>query len=124
MKTEIRAILNGRRRVSRHRTGSNLYAVIQPSKDILGNITEMSCMGLSFTYIAGIDQTKTAFRLDLFLSGRGFLLRNVECKTISDSIEFNHIPFSSVPMRRVGVQFVNLTAQQATQLDTIINEIT
>jgi hypothetical protein len=112
---------NGRRSAIRFKLDGDLFAVLRPRKSILGTIIDISQDGFSFSYMALVgEETGDRFHVDLFLSGDGFLSKNIVCKTVSDRIESNSVPFSSILMRRVRARFIDLTTKQRSQLKFVL----
>jgi hypothetical protein len=122
MKMENNA--QGRRREERYKVVEDVFAVTTTNHGILGNILDISNRGLSFHCIASSDTAGETFELDLFFGGRGYLSRQIACKKVSDRTEHSQIPFSSVVMRRVGVNFLGLTQKQSDQLLNFIDTLT
>ena len=81
----------------------------------VGQIIDINIAGLSFQYIDEGEQPNRSFDLDIFLTNNGFRMERVPAQTISDCEIVNEIPFSSIIMRRCGVQFEELTDSQMSQ---------
>ncbi len=90
----------------------------------LGQIMDISRGGLAFRYIDTGVYPDSSFELDISLSNNGFHLAEVSCKAISDSAITNEFHSSSITMRRLGVQFAELTHNQASQLEHFIQNHT
>jgi hypothetical protein len=116
--------IQGRRREERYKVIEDVFAVTTTNHGILGNILDISNRGLSFHCIASSDAAGETFELDLFFGGRGYLSRQIACKKVSERTEHSQIPFSSVVMRRVGVNFLDLTQKQSAQLGNFIDTLT
>ena len=86
----------------------------------LGQIIDISKGGLAFKYIINGKSIEGKDRLDIFFTGHGIKLKNIRFKTISDLAIENQISFSSVFMRRCGIQFKNLKIEDRNQLDEFI----
>jgi hypothetical protein len=114
----------GRRKTPRYKVGGKLFAVIIPRKDILGSIHDISEDGVCFSYIAEGHQPGESFEIDLFLSGNGFVSQSLKCKTVTELVEFNSMPYSSIPMRRVRARFVEMNDRQREELKTYLEENT
>jgi hypothetical protein len=114
----------GRRKTPRYRVGGKLFAVIIPRKDILGSIHDISQDGLCFSYIAEGHQPGERFEIDLFLSGNGFISQGLSCSTVTELVEFNSMPYSSIPMRRIRAKFVDMNDRQREGLKTYLEEKT
>jgi len=84
----------------------------------------MSREGLAFRYIAGHERPNGALELEILLGDHSFYLDKIPFKTISDCETANEVPFSSIKMRRSGVQFGDLTPNQISQLEYFIQNHT
>jgi hypothetical protein len=114
----------GRRKTPRYRVGGKLFAVIIPRKDILGSIHDISLDGVCFSYIAEGHQPGERFEIDLFLSGNGFVTQALGCHTVTELVEFNTMPYSSIPMRRIRAKFVDMDDRQREAMKTYLTEST
>jgi hypothetical protein len=112
----------GRRKAPRYRVGGKLFAVIIPRKDILGSIHDISQEGVCFSYIAEGHRPGDQFEIDLFLSGNGFVSQGLSCETVTELVEFNSMPYSSIPMRRIRAKFTTMDDRQRKALQTYIEE--
>jgi len=89
-----------------------------------GQIVDVSRGGLAFHYVAGEEKEEEgpngSFELVILLADNNFHIDKVPFETISDFEIANKVPFSSITMRRRGVQFGKLTDKQISQLDYFI----
>jgi hypothetical protein len=109
-----------RREYKRFEVQEGAFASLRGPVSKLGQITDISRGGLAFRYIdTGIRPDKS-FHLDISLIDNFFHLKEVSCKNICDSEISNEFHFSSITMRRLGVQFEDLTNHQASQLEHFI----
>ena len=94
------------------------FAVFRPTFTKLGKIKDISRGGLAFDYITSEGQMEDSLEIDIFISGARFHMIRVPVKTMYDTKVVNHeytfAPF--VERRRCGVQFGELTEEQAAQL--------
>lgn len=102
-----------RRKHKRFRVQSGAFTVLTAfswphSNPRLGQIIDISMGGLTFSYITSEESLNVSLELSIFLAGNRFHLRSISFKTISDA-ETNEVPFSSINMKRSGVQFGELT---------------
>jgi len=112
-----------RRRHKRFHVRDTAFVVCRapwPLPTNVGQITDISVDGLAFSYIAGEKRSNNSSELDILLGNRSFYLDKVPFKTISDCKAPNKVPFSSIEMRRCGVQFGKLTPDQISQLKNFI----
>ncbi|MEE9567072.1 MAG: PilZ domain-containing protein [Desulfobacteria bacterium] len=89
----------------------------------LGRIIDISMGGLAFSYMARARPPNELFELDIFLIDSEFYFDKVPFETISD-FKTRENPFSSITMRRCGVQFGALTYSQISQLEYFIQNYT
>jgi hypothetical protein len=116
--------LGERRNQKRFRVLEGAFAVFRPQFTKLGQITDISRGGLALRYPITGNHSKGSFELDIFLSGNGFCLERVPIKTVSDIQMAKRFSTSSIPMRRCGVQFGELTKSQISQLEYFIQNNT
>ena len=90
----------------------------------VGEIVDISMGGLAFLYIANGDQIHTSGHLEIFAAHNGFHLSEVPFTTISDFALPNEFPTSLIIMMRCGVEFVELTETQVSQLGYFIKHHT
>ena len=112
-----------RRKHKRFQVKDGAFAVAmppQPCSTPLGQIIDVSRGGLAFRYIAGEEGSNGSFELVILLANNNFHSDKVPFETISDFEIANEVPFSSITMRRRGVQFGKLTDKQISQLDYFI----
>lgn len=114
----------GRRKAPRYKVGGKLFAVIIPRKDILGSIHDISQEGVCFSYIAEGHSPGERFEIDLFLSGNGFVTQGLKCRTVTELVEFNSMPYSSIPMRRIRAKFTDINDRQRDALQAYLEEST
>jgi len=117
-----------RRKHKRFRVQSGAFTVLTAfswphSTQKLGQIIDISMGGLAFSYIASEELPNVSLELSIFLAGNRFHLRSIPFETISDA-ETNEVPFSSITMKRSGVQFGELTPDQISQLKYFIRNHT
>ncbi len=86
----------------------------------LGQIMDISRGGLAFRYIDTGVYPDSSFELDISSTNNGFHMTEVSCKAVSDSAIANEFHSSSITMRRLGVQFAELTHNQTSQLEHFI----
>jgi hypothetical protein len=111
-----------RRSHERFQVQQGVYALLKDGSSKLGQIKNISKGGLAFMYINDGEQLKEPTEVDIFLSGHGFILKGISCKKISDIHVDNYVPFSTFEMRQLGVQFLEVSQNQSTRLDTFIEK--
>ena len=107
-----------RRKFTRFLAQDTAFAVLRPHFTKLGKIKDISEGGLAFDYIAYAGQKEDSSGIDIFLSGNGFYLGRIPCKTKYDIKISERYQASTdhMEMRRCGLQFGELTEEQAAQL--------
>jgi len=90
----------------------------------IGNITDISLGGLSFRHVVGKKESyKPTGFLDISLSDGSFCLKKITFEPVWD-LPTNNETFVSIPTRRCGVQFGNLTNKQEFGLRSFIEAYT
>lgn len=110
-----------RRNYHRFKVRAGAIAALDDTK--LGTITDISRSGLAFRYIDfGYEEEEDLNDLleVSIVNDAGFALHNVPCKVIKDDYSLPEYPFSSLRMNKCRLQFVQLTAEQQSQLDYFI----
>ena len=115
-----------KRKHGRLRTKDGTFAVIGPNVERLGQIIDISVDGLSLSYIDNGGKADGLSELDILFAIDGFYLEKVPFKTVSDfEIHVNKdILFTSIIMRRCGVQFGDLDDKQISQLEYFLRNHT
>jgi hypothetical protein len=76
--------LVGKRKHKRFRSQDLAFAAFGPHVKEIGQIVDISRVGLAFRYIAYGDQLNESCELEVYLANNGFHLKKVPFKTISD----------------------------------------
>ncbi len=111
----MREKLVERRKHKRFSVSKGAFVALRPHYVKVGQVIDISTRGLAFTYMADEKRPNRSFELDMFLADQAFYLQEVPFRTISD-FHSDGIPFSSIEMRRMGVQFGNLTEAEKAKL--------
>jgi hypothetical protein len=115
--------LSDRRKHIRFQVRETAFVVLKapwPHSTKVGQIIDISMHGLAFRYIADEGRSNGSSELEILSADHSFYLDRVPFKTISDFKTDNDVPFSSIEMRRSGVQFGDLTPSQSSQLEHFI----
>ena len=80
-------------------------------------VADLNLEGSSL-FLEGPPEVMVIFTIDRFYS------REIPCKAVSDLEIEDSPPFSSISMRRCGVQFGELTQEQESQLDYFLQNHT
>jgi hypothetical protein len=107
-----------RRKFMRFLAQGTAFAVLRPHFTKLGKIKDISEGGLAFEYIAYERQKENSSGIDIFLSDNGFYLGRIPCKIRYDIkiAERYQTSTDRIERRRCGLQFGELTEEQAAQL--------
>ncbi len=112
-----------RRKHRRLSISNGAFVALRPHYQRIGQVVDISMGGLAFTYMADQESPNRSFEADIFLAGGVFCCQGVPFRTISDCESYG-TAFSSIKMRRSGLQFGELTPQQQVQLERFIQEHT
>jgi hypothetical protein len=116
--------LTERRKNKRFLAQEGAFAVIGPEFTKLGQIIDIGRGGFAFRYIVTGSQGNGAVEADIFLAGDGFYLEKIPIRPIWDLKIPKKVSNGSLPMRRCGVQFRDLTHHQRSQLEYFIENHT
>ena len=104
--------------------GEIALAVIKSNPPKMGEIIEISRGGLSFSYVeneAGLDHLH---EMDILFVDEDFHLSRVLFKPIEDSVIEDDAPFNALSMKRLTVQFTDLTPKQKLKIEHFIKNFT
>ena len=90
-----------------------------PHSTVVGDIIDISMNGLSFRYLADKALPAEAKELTIASARDKFYLRGLPIRAVSD-FEIAKIPFGSLSPRRHGLEFGDLTDEQAARLESFI----
>jgi len=113
-----------RRKNKRFKAAYGAYAVLGPETSKLGQIKDISMGGLAFKYLADEARSNGAGELDIIIRQNGFCVKSIPIQTVSDFELARENALSTVPIRRQGVQFGELTSNQTSQLEFILKNHT
>ncbi|MCG6881534.1 MAG: PilZ domain-containing protein, partial [Deltaproteobacteria bacterium] len=99
-----------------------IYAHLDSDIRAIGEVLNMSRGGLAFKYMAEFSSAAKHSKLNVFALGGKFFLRDVPVKTVSDTEMPIEIDFSSIRMRRMGLEFENMREDQKAALRELILE--
>ncbi len=107
------------RKFDRYLAEDLAFAAFRPRFVKLGKIKDISQGGLAFEYVTTEGQMEDSSEIDIFMSGARFHMTRVPVKAIYDTkvVEHDYTFAPFVERRRCGVQFGELTQEQAAQLE-------
>lgn len=110
------------RKHKRYKVAKRAFAVLGPDAVKLCHLIDIGKGGLSYRYFVDAnDMEEAVTELDI-LGGEDFYLEKVPVRVVSDKLLEDDSPFSSIAMRRRGVQFGMLTPRQIEQVEYFIND--
>ena len=109
-----------RRQYARYPALDGIIVALNPNADILGQMIDIGLGGLSFRYIETEIETPPSKELLILLNRPRFYLENIPYRTVTDQELPNEFIISAVSVRRMGVEFGNLTPAQRTQIEDLI----
>ncbi len=102
----------------------NTFALLRGQASKLGRVIDISDGGLAFRYVSIGEDLKSVFELDL-VSPRGDLrLNGLPVKVVSNLERQSKTPSGRIRLRRIGVQFRELTHDQISQLQHFMRNYT
>ena len=91
---------------------------------ILGEIVDIGRGGLTLHYIPDTKQSNRPYKLRILLADGSFSISKIQARTISDFEIEKTFSFGSIPIKRCGVQFGDLTPSQLYLLEYFIQNYT
>ncbi len=102
----------------RYRVKDLTFVKLRSESEIeIGQLLDISKEGLAFRYFIDNKQSRSYSDLGLFLSGGGFSIDRIPFKAVSNIELANNSQFSTIILKRYGVQFEKLTPDQTNRLD-------
>jgi len=111
-----------RRKHQRFKVREGLFAALEPSNAV-GEITDISEGGLTVQYALYDRFSEVPSEVTIVSSTDPFHLKELSCRTVSDFC-LKEVPFSSILVRRFGLQFKDLTKEHKSQLDYCLKNYT
>lgn len=102
-----------RRRHKRFRAREGALAFLG---SVPGRIVDISRSGMSFLYVVFEKRAAQSLTLDIFFPADDFFLRDIPVFLVSDIDCPARTPFVSVQVKRLGVRFAELSAEQKVSL--------
>jgi len=99
------------------------FVIYGPYFTSRAQIIDISTDGLCFRYPLAKRPSEELFELDILFARGSFYLGKVPVRIISHGVAPKR-PFDAVPMRRCGLQFVEPTRHQKSQLAYFIQNFT
>lgn len=115
--------IDDRRKHKRYSVQEGAFAAL-PSNYLVGQLKNISQGGASFTCIASVKQSCRMPVLEIFSKDNGFYLREIPFKVVSETDVEDHVPCSSLQMKKICGEFADLTEYQKSQLDYFLQHFT
>ncbi len=114
-----------RRKDDRVSVADSIYVIIDTKPQTLGQVVEISSTGMAFTLVDINAVSKrlakqAILNLDLFAGGKGFFVKDVECRLVSKIEKVSAPALSSLPIKRLGVKFEGLSVPQQVQINQLV----
>jgi len=113
-----------RRQQPRFKAAEGVFAALVNHSSKLGQIRDISKMGLSFRYIDHGGTPGETSELKIIIGRGGLYLDKLPFKKVADFEIKNDHSFSSIKMCQIGLQFGKLTTQQSIRLEHFIQNHT
>jgi len=116
---------SNRRKENRTAVDENVYVVIDTQPEMMGQMVEISSTGMAFTFVDldSVSQrlkNRRDVRMDLFAAGKGYFIRNLPARLISNIDTPTANAISSLMIKRIGVEFASLSVSQQVQINSLI----
>jgi hypothetical protein len=108
-----------RRQSKRFQAPPSAFVIYGPYFTTRAQIIDIGREGLSFRYPLVKKPSQGLFDLDILFARGSFYLGKVLVKAVSHTVGQQR-PFDTIPMRRCGMQFMELTRHQRSQLEYFI----
>ncbi|UCD88214.1 MAG: PilZ domain-containing protein [Desulfobacterales bacterium] len=112
-----------RRKHKRYEVHNDTLVILRSSNTRIGSITDVSPGGLGFRYIGSEKSIGESAQLSILPAQNLFYLYHTPCKYVWDS-KASKDHYSSITMRRCGVQFGELTPEQIRLVEYFIKNYT
>jgi hypothetical protein len=114
-----------RRKEARVSVSESVYVVINTEPQTLGQMVEVSTRGLAFTFVDLNSASKriseqATMNVDLFAGGKGLFIKDLVCRLVSKIENVSDPKLSSLAIKRVGIEFENLTLPQQVQINRLV----
>lgn len=114
-----------RRKEGRTESDDSVYVVVNTNPQMMGQMVEISSTGMAFTFVdlnavSKLLGDRDDLELDLFAGGKGYFLRDLSCRLVSKIDNAINSPFSSLLIKRIGVEFVEPSISQQIQINALI----
>ena len=113
-----------RRQQPRYKVAEGVFAALVNHSSKLGQIRDISKIGLAFRYIDHGEALEETTELKIVIGSKGVYLDKLPFRKVADFEIKNESSFSSLKIRQIGLQFGKLTKHQASRLEHFIQNHT
>lgn len=113
-----------RRKHERLKAKEGIFAVLVSGNSKLGQIKDISMGGLTFQYVDNGEPVDVSSEVELFSTVYDFHLKKLKIESVEDLAIDNTVPFSSLPIRQLRIQFGKMTPDQSRLLDFFLRKYT
>ncbi len=108
-----------RRKHQRYKIAEGTFAAFRNSQK-RGLIMDISKGGLAFTYHAFNRTYEKSSELDIYLPGFKIFMTEIKVTIISEMTVPSRNPYSTIPIKKCGVEFNQLNPEQILQLEFLL----
>ena len=112
-----------RRKHKRFKAKEGVFALLT-SDNKMGQIKDISRSGLTFQYVGHGEPLSGSVEMEIFSTVYDFYLKKVPVKSVVDIEVDDDIPFSSVSMKQLRIQFGEMTRIQLRLLGYLLQHYT
>jgi hypothetical protein len=119
-------ILLERRAEARWKVNDEFYVIVDARPQMMGQLLEISSKGLAFKFfdmdaISNDLEDRANLTINIFHGGHGYLAEQIHCRLISRTNREIGNTFCLTPVKRIGLQFVHLTAPQQERVKVLLD---
>jgi hypothetical protein len=124
----IKDVLNARskdrRQDERFATNEDIFVVSSTKPEKKHSLLDISRSGMAFKYYSIKNQMVENGKYSIMTSDKRFVLEDIFCKTVSDTVLNHSNDLMDVSVRRRGIQFKDLTLSQYESLGFLLDNYT
>ena len=110
--------------IKRMSMGEIACAVYNSKPAIMGQIVDMSQGGLSFDCIDEICTPGDSLKLDILFANEKFYMGRIKFRPVHELKSSDNTALNPIPMKKQGVQFVDLSFKQLSRLERFLRNHT
>jgi signal transduction histidine kinase len=126
--TAIKNVLNARvkdrRKEERFATSEDIFVVSGSRPEKKHSLLDISRSGMAFKYYSVKNQMVENGKYTIMTADKSFVLKDIQCKTISDTVLNHSNDLMDISVRRRGIQFKDLTLSQYESLGFLLDNYT